>query len=135
MPSHWLFLLYEGLETLKLTLVTIKGNLTLIKREQWRLLSSLLTTLNNSLQTSLETIFRLAQAFDWSQNNCGEIHISQGLVRSFPSLSHYSLFAIIYLFLWLFFICKQCFTFPFKVKPVRQVPRIASHWARLWPVE
>ena len=29
------------------------------------------------------------QRFNWSKNNFGEIHISQGLDWAFPSLSHY----------------------------------------------
>ena len=37
------------------------------------------TALNESLRTSRETNFRLIQEFDWSKNNFGEIHISQGL--------------------------------------------------------
>ena len=48
-----------------------------------------LTVLNKSLPTSRETNFRLIQAFNWSKNNFGEIHISQGLDWAFPSLSHY----------------------------------------------
>ena len=31
----------------------------------------------------------LIQAFNWSRNNFGEIHIFQGLDWAFPSLSHY----------------------------------------------
>ena len=57
-----------------------------------RLLNSLLTTLNKSLRTSLETNFRLIEAFNWSKNNFGEIvHISQGLNWAFLSVSQYSL--------------------------------------------
>ena len=38
-----------------------------------------LTALTKSLRTSREANFRLIQAFNWSKNNFGEIHISQGL--------------------------------------------------------
>ena len=48
-----------------------------------------LTALNKSLRTSREANFRLIQAFNWSKDNFGEIHISQGLDWAFPSLSHY----------------------------------------------
>ena len=40
---------------------------------------SFLKTLNKSLRTSLETIFRLISSACWSKNNFGEIHISFGL--------------------------------------------------------
>ena len=47
----------------------------------------LLTGLNKSLRTSRETNFRLIQAFNWSKNNFGEIHISQEPEWVFPGLS------------------------------------------------
>ena len=47
----------------------------------------LLTGLNKSLRTSRETNFRLIQAFNWSENNFGEIHTSQEPEWVFPSLS------------------------------------------------
>ena len=36
--------------------------------------------------TSLETNLWLIQAFNWSKNNFGEIHMSQGLDRALVSL-------------------------------------------------
>ena len=50
-----------------------------------------LATLNNCLRTSPETNFRLISKFNWSKNNFGEIHISQGLDWALPYLFHYSL--------------------------------------------
>ena len=47
----------------------------------------LLTGLNKSLRTSRETNFRLIQAFNWSKNNFGEIHISQEPEWVFSGLS------------------------------------------------
>ena len=53
-------------------------------RDCWILL---LPKLNSSLQTSPEPYFRLIQAFNWSKNNFGESHISQGLNRLDVTLS------------------------------------------------
>ena len=55
----------------------------------WSQAYLLLTTL--VLETFLETIFRLIQAFNWSKNNFGEINIPQGLDWAFHSLSYYPL--------------------------------------------
>ena len=57
----------------------------------WGLLNFLLKTLNKSLRISPDTN---SQAFNWSRNNFGEIHISQGLDWAFLSLPHCSLSVI-----------------------------------------
>ena len=43
---------------------------------KWRLFNSLLTKLNKRFRPSPETYFRLIQAYNWSKNNFGEIHVS-----------------------------------------------------------
>ena len=53
-------------------------------RDCWILL---FPKLNSSLRTSPEPYFRLIQAFNWSKNNFGESHISQGLNRLGVTLS------------------------------------------------
>ena len=42
-------------------------------------------------RSSAEISFRLIQAYNWSKNNFGEIHISQRRDWAFSSLYHYSL--------------------------------------------